>query len=386
MERWILWISGLLSFCAGALYGWSALIGPVQAAFSVTTAQAGLIFSWAIVSFTAAIIISPTVLTNWSPALRLAAFGGLAAVCVCFAMVSNSYLTFIILFSGGFGAMSGAIYITTLGVASAAKRHKIATPVMVAAFGAGGAVFGPLWRMLATDGWGLNGLLFLVSGLAIASVLLGINAWSTKATITVPRIEPISFAVKQHFGLHFVLIWLVFAFGSFGGLMVLGLASKMMDAAGLGAGLVSVALAGIAIGNTMGRLSVVGFSQIMRVQNCIVVALTLSSLGFVFVSMQSGLTVGLVLIATGYGVIAATVPAITRAAFGSAPFQPIFAIMMTAWGVAGFFAPWVSGSIFDRTGSFNGALWLAAVMIVLCGLTVLWLNQVMRDTQQDVVQ
>lgn len=380
MDRWILWASGLLCFCAGGLYGWSALIGPVQAAYGITTAQAGLIFSCAVVSFTAAIILSPAVLTRWPAALRLALFGGLAAICVGFAMIADSYLGFLITFGGGFGAMSGAIYITTLGVAATAHSHSIATPIMVAAFGAGGAVFGPLWRLLAAADWGLHSLSILICGLIIASVCVGAGVLGGKS-IKPTAPQSIIPAFQQHFGQPFMVIWLMFAFGSFGGLMVLGLASKMMDSAGQSVGAVSAALAGIAIGNTLGRLSVAGFAQITRVQNCMFIALTLSGLGLILVLSHSGLAVGLTLIAAGYGVTASTVPAITRAVFGTAPFQPIFAMMMTAWGLAGFIAPWVSGRIFDRTGSFDAALWVAVAMVGLCGLMALRLGKVMPKSK-----
>ena len=164
--------------------------------------------------------------------------------------------------------------------------------------------------------------------------------------------------------------------------MALGLASKMMDVSGLSVGVVSLVLACLAIFNTLGRLSVAGFVQVIEVQNCIFIALALSMMGFLSIYLGIGLAIGLILISAGYGVIAATIPAVTRTVFGALVFQPIFAIMMTAWGFSGFFAPWISGIIFDNTGSFSGALFLASGMMVLCGLTTLMLNNLIKTTSK----
>ena len=382
VDRWILWTSGLLSFFAGALYGWSALISPIQTAFTVTTSQAGLVFSWAIVSFTLGVIISPGSFKSLPPSLRLSGFGIIACLSLSLSVFVDSYFKFIILFSGGFGTMSGAIYITSVGIAANSKKYKISTPIMVAIFGAGGAVFGPMWRLLDKKGWGLDGLLILAAGLAAGSLLVGIGSWVTKPVIEVGRPKLFLFKWRQYLNLKFVLTWLVFAFGSFGGLMVLGLASKMMDVSGLSVGVVSLVLACLAIFNTLGRLSVAGFVQVIEVQNCIFIALALSMIGFLSIYLGIGLAIGLILISAGYGVIAATIPAVTRTVFGALVFQPIFAIMMTAWGFSGFFAPWISGIIFDNTGSFSGALFLASGMMVLCGLTTLMLNNLIKTTSK----
>lgn len=353
------------------------MINPVQTAFDVTTAQTGLIFSFAIVSFTTAILLSPAVMTHKPPPFRLAVFGALAMVSITFSALANSYVAFVILFSGGFGAMSGALYITTLGAAANSTHHATMTPIMVASFGAGGAVFGPLWRLTDDWGWGLSGLFLLSAGLCFACALLVMThrrgGENNKAH---PVDAPQAMLATKHARMCFCLIWLTFAFGSFGGLMVLGLAAKMMDGAALPIGVTTLSLAGIAIGNTLGRLSIAGVFRISGIWVCLATSIGLSMIGLICATIEQALPLGLILIAVGYGMTASSIPVLTRQTFGVRRFQRAFAFMMTAWGTAGFIAPWVGGYIFDISGRFDAALWVAVVMMALCALTVWCLKRV----------
>lgn len=143
---------GFVCFCAGGLCGWGALIAPLQAAFDVSTVQPGLVFSVAIVCFTLAVTAAPWVLARTSPLRRLALFSGAGVISLMLASVAPSYALFVLCFSAGFGTFSGAIYISAVAIAAQSPRPLRATPLMVAAFGIGGAVFGPAWRLLAEEG------------------------------------------------------------------------------------------------------------------------------------------------------------------------------------------------------------------------------------------
>jgi len=379
VERRLLSMSGLLCFCAGALYGWSAMISPVQVAFHASTAQTGLIFSFAIVSFTAAIVLSPAIMKHRPPPFRLVVFGVLATLSVTASAFSSSYIVFIILFSGGFGAMSGALYITTLGVAANSTYHAIMTPVMVASFGAGGAVFGPFWRLTDEQGWGLSGLLFLSIGLCIALAPLalikssGISCQAPTDDYQQPNLTRIGSRNCL------CLTWCIFMFGSFGGLMVLGLAAKMMDASAVPIHIATLSLAGVAIGNTLGRLSIAGLVRINGISFCFSIAIALSIFGLLCAALDEVLPFGLILIASGYGMIASSIPILIRQIYGPQAFPKIFSLMMTAWGTAGFLAPWVGGLIFDISGRFDAALWIAGTMMVLCAITAWHLRKILNE-------
>ena len=90
------------------------------------------------------------------------------------------------------------------------------------------------------------------------------------------------------------------------------------------------------------------------------------------------LCVGLVLVAAGYGLLAAAVPSVTRAAFGAVEFSRKFSLVFTAWGVAGLSAPWISGALFDATGDFRLALLSALGMTLLFGTAAAALIRFLR--------
>lgn len=372
-----LFATGLVCFCAGGLYGWSALIAPLQASFDVSTAQSGLVFSIAIVCFTLAVLIAPSLFPQMVPLRRLSIFALGGSLSLVLASVSPSYLLFVAAFSAGFGTFSGAIYISSLTVAAQSTSPLVATPIMVAAFGIGGAVFGPAWRLLEARDLGLA----MLWPLAIALVLSAIAAWrvSRDGAIGVTPSPAATLAVPTIRGATFPLIWVIFAFGSFGGLMVLGLAAKMLESAEASLALSSYTLAGIALGNTMGRISVAGLTQFLRPMASVFIALAVGGLGMILTlvgASSAALAIGVCLIAGGYGVLASAIPSLTRAIYGAEMFQRRFALIFSAWGVAGFCAPWAAGAIFDATGSFDLAVQLAfgAAFLSALAATVLHLR------------
>lgn len=366
--------SGLVCFCAGGLYGWSALIAPVQVLYDATTAQTGLIFSLAMASFSVAVLLTPRLPMPTSTPRAVACFGMVGGLCVFAAGRMPEFGFFLLWFSGGFGAASGAIYIAALGVAASAPAYKIATPAMVAAFGTGGAMFGPLWRVLDSAGYGLDGLLVLSGGLCLFSALAAFTSTSALTSLETTPAEGSKPTTTPHMTRVLAMIWALFAFGSFGGLMVLGLAAKMMDVAGAGVALGSFGLAGIALGNTSGRLSVALLTRHVQPQTCMLMAMGLTLSGLATAAFHLSplmLCIALILVAMGYGIVASTVPVVTRAAFGADEFAKRFSVVFSAWGVAGFLAPWAGGAMFDMYDSFMLPLLCAiGAALVCCWMTV----------------
>lgn len=358
-------------FCAGALYGWSALATPLQDAFDLRMAEAGLVFSLALLAFTGAVLAAPFIGARTGHMRLLALTAGLGAAFTTLAAFAPSFAAFTVLFSLGFGAMSGAIYATTLGMAAASASARIATPVMVAGFGLGGAVFGPLWRLLSYEDWGLSALLPLSGALAASSVL-ALAASLARGTTAPKLIPPLSRAPLPRRVL--ALIWLVFATGTFGGLMVLGLAAKIMDAGGAAMALAGMVLAGVAVANTLGRLSAAGLPARAGALTGLFAscALTLTGLATAaFAPTPTLLGLGLVLIAAGYGLMASAIPLMTAQAIGKAQFQRAFGIVFTAWGASGFAAPWLAGLLYDLRGNFALAYGCAMLTSAFC-LPLIW--------------
>lgn len=378
-------IAAALCFCAGGLYGWSALVPVIENTFAGSTAQAGRVFSIAIVSFTAAVLLIPR-LTDAARSLYASGMIGIAGVfCLLLASIAGSYWQFLVCFSVGFGFVSGALYINVLTMVATTQRARWLTPVMVAMFGFGGVVFGPLWRQMAAHGWEAKSLLPLAVLLLISSVV-AMHADKQSNALCLNSLSPWRFLQSQaqrrktnepqaRYDKPFFLIWAIFATGSTAGLMVLGLASKIIEHSGGSVNIASAGIAGIALGNTMGRLSVSAQLCFMGVTSVALLATLAGGAGILIVlaSVTGGSTAfGLSLVALGYGVTASVIPVMVQRQFGAANFSRVYSIIFTAWGMAGLASPWLAGILFDASGNFSSALQLALATTTLSGLLLLW--------------
>ena len=166
-----LWIAGGLMTSAGSLYSWSAMIPAIREEFSSTTEQAGMVFSFAILAFSIAVIFVPRAGRQLQGLRGGGIIGTAGCVFLGLAVVSPNYFIFLVCFALGFGAASGGIYISVLDIAGRARNPKLMVPVMVAAFGFGGALFGPLLRLLVEAGGGLASLLAVAAPLICISAL-----------------------------------------------------------------------------------------------------------------------------------------------------------------------------------------------------------------------
>lgn len=355
-------LAGMICFCAGGLYGWSALISALQQAFPISTADAGFVFSIAIAAFTIAVLMTPYLPIFLRDFRGLNLLGVIASIWLFASSIAPNFTIFVIFFGIGFGAASGAIYMVTLGIAAETTNPKITTPIMVAAFGLGGAAFGPIWRVLGAMELGLLSILVLPIMFVLVSLIsLFLFKEKDKTTDAVEQYLGEEASIPQPFHL-IALLWMLFACGSVGGLMVLGLASKMLDIAGSGVFLASITLSGIAISNTSGRLSVAGLNQISSPISISLFAALVGAIGLIIATQSESaeqISLALILVALGYGAMASAVPLITSSFFGQKNFARTFPIVFTAWGAAGLSAPWIAGAIFDATGSFSGAIYLA---------------------------
>jgi len=79
-----------------------------------------------------------------------------------------------------------------------------------------------------------------------------------------------------------------------------------------------------------------------------------------------------VLIGVGYAVTAPVTPAAASDLFGGPRFSTIFGTLHTVLTAGGAFGAWLAGQIFDRTGTYTGALWVALGSAVLAPI-LMWI-------------
>ena len=342
-------------FGGGSLYGWSGYQPAVRAQFAVSNAAASMVFSLALVSFTLGVLLGPMLLTRVPPRFRLPLLAGPAALSLCVSGASTGFSGFVMAYGISFGFVSGAIYNHTISMASASHAATLLVPVSVAAFGFGGAVFGPVHVWLTANGWGLWSIAPALICLTVVALLaFGAQAQTGTEKTTSARPTPMVRPDKT-----IAILWIIFAAGSCSGLIVLGFAAQILPPAAEGVGLESLAIFLAALGNTMGRLSSAVTAGRFGPARGIAGALVLSmiALAGLTITATPGVVIGLLfLVAFAYGQLAATTPLLVKSQVGGAAFPGAFGWVFTGWGVAGLVGPWSAGWLLDATGTLRFSL------------------------------
>jgi OFA family oxalate/formate antiporter-like MFS transporter len=166
----------------------------------------------------------------------------------------------------------------------------------------------------------------------------------------------------------FYLLWLMYAFASFAGLMIIGHMAKIAAAQLPGVNLGFLLVAILAIGNSLGRI-VAGIisDKIGRTRAMLVVFLFQAlMMGVLAISTTAVLLViAAFLIGFNYGANLSLFPSTTSDYFGTKNLGVNYGLVFTAWGVGGVFGAQVAGKIVDTTGSYNWAYAVAATLCIL---------------------
>ena len=286
----------------------------------------------------------------------------------------------------------------------ASKRGMI-SGLVVAGFGLASVYTAPLTTQLIA-GVGLNGT-FMYLGIAflVAIVLFAQLLSNPPAGYTPP--VPAGFVAKEtasgaptvqrDFEWHhmvktpqFYLLWMMYGFAAFAGLMMTGLIGKVAPellsasdyAAMSSAELGGIALASgfllvmaLAVGNGAGR-PLIGIisDRIGRVPSMIIVFLLQAAL--VAVVLPNSHSLALLLLVTAfsgacYGANLALFPAATYDLLGTEHGGVNYGLVFTAWGVGGALGNYAAGWVKDAYGTFTPAYYIAGGLLVVAAILAL---------------
>jgi OFA family oxalate/formate antiporter-like MFS transporter len=270
-------------------------------------------------------------------------------------------------------------------------RKGLITGLVVSGFGLASVYIAPLTQSLL-GGYGIAstfrflGIGFLVATVALAQLLGNPPAGFTPGVAS--SVAASAGSVTPYAGpgvsrdydwrdmirtRQFALLWLMYAFAAFAGLMIIGhmakIAALQMPGADLGFMLVAV----LAIGNAAGRVVAgivsdrIGGTRTMLV----VFALQAVMMGLLAASGSPAMLVPVAaLVGFGYGANLSLFPSTTAGYFGTKNLGVNYGLIFTAWGVGGVFGSMTAGSIVDSTGSYAIAYGVAAGLCLLAaGLT-----------------
>lgn len=387
-QGWLVTIAGTAALLAlGVLYSWSVFKANIPVEWGWLEAQKSLPYSVAAVVFSIMTFVGARLLARFSPRLIVSAGGVMAGLGVIISSFSSSPWVFTIAFGVVLGSGLGFVYASAGPTAIkwfASSKTGLISGIVVAGFGMGSFWVAPLARSLMAS-YGLQTTMFYLGiGMLIAVVGFAQLMKNPPDNFVPEGEEPLQtttkntnkdFSIKETVRTwQFYVIWIVFAFGSGAGLMIIGnLASIVKDQIGLPA-FSAIAVSALALGNGGGRVLYGILSDKIGRKNTLMIAFVMQAFligGLFFAGSDSILAnvpvlmVFVALIGANYGANLSVIPPLMKDFYGAKNLAMNYGVVYTAWGLGGFMVSQLGSTIKDIYGSYEYAYILAATMLIL---------------------
>jgi len=381
---WVVTFAGMgINLGLGVLYSWSVISKELQREWHWTASDASLPYCVACTVFALVMVFAGRAQDRIGPRI-VASLGGVCAGLglIISSLASAANITPVVI---GFGLLIGAGM--GLGYAAATppavkwfppQKKGLITGLVVGGFGLAAVYISPLTNSLLPV-FGINKT-FLVLGIVF---LIGIVILSQFLRNPPPGYVPSGMPAadspehpdnRKEYEWHemlktpqFYLLWLMFACGSFAGLMIIGHMAKIAAAQlpGVNLGFILVAL--LAIGNAGGRVLAGLISDKLGRTRTMFLIFTGQAIAMFFFDQLTTvflLVCGSVLVGAFYGANLSLFPSTTADYYGTRNLGVNYGLVFTSWGFGGAFGGMVAGRIVDATKSYNEAF-LAAMIICL---------------------
>lgn len=367
---WIVVAAGLgINLMFGVLYTWSIFSATLSATYQWSGLQASLPYTVAIAMFALVMLVGGKLQDLFGPRLVATMGGVLTGAGLVLSSVFPTLTGVILCFGVLTGAGIGMGYSATTPAAIKwfpPARKGLITGIVVTGFGLASLYIAPLTKALIAE-YGVFAT-FRILGLGFG-LLIGALA----QFLSVPKAAAVAAASASARDYtwremlktpQFYLLWLMFLAGSMTGLMLIGHLAKIATLqTGVNMGVTLVAM--IAIANALGR-PVAGFvsDRIGRGRTMAILYLLQGATLLMFARFDSFATIlaGSMLITFSYGAMLAVYPSAVGDFYGTRNIGFNYAILFTAWGVAGVSGPLAAGWILDRTGGYGAAFLITAVL------------------------
>ena len=386
--RWQPLLGGvLMNLALGVIYAWSVFVAPFGEDFGWNRTQVSVVFTIAILSVGSWFVVAGFLQDRYGPQ-RVAAFGGiLYALGFYLASQTESLIWLYVTFGAIAGAGNGFGYAIPIPVCSKwfPDRRGLAVGLVVGGYGAGSGIYGPLAREVLIPAYGWQGTMQISA--AVFLVMTLIAAWLLRnppAGYKPPSAAPAPAAgsapaaaapVGHEFATGqmvrtptFYLLWIAYCLGAAAGLMVISQLVPVGEAAGLGAA-AGLGLTIGAIGNTGGRVLSGWMSDTFGRLNTLRLMVLLSAVALPLFFLLAGQValfyLLLVVIYYCYGTLLSVFASTCADFYGTRNMGVNYGLLFSAWGVAGIVGPVIAGRVFDATGTYEVAFYVAAGLSVV---------------------
>ncbi len=381
MNRWRVVVGGVsMNLALGSLYAWSVFVAPLEKEFGWTRAQTSLVYTIAIVCFALSFMVAGRIQDLKGPKICAAIGGVLVSAGFFLASWTNSLAGLYLCLGVIVGLGNGFGYATPMPVASKwfPDKRGLVVGLMVAGYGAGSAILGPLaTRLIATLGWRptvqiLGGLFFVMTMIGTALMKnppVGYRPpnWQPKPGAASAGAD---FTTREMLATPtFYFMWVAFCLGTTAGQMAISQLVPFASSAGLGALAATLALPVSATGNASGRIFSGWMSDTMGRLRTLQVMVLLSAIAmptlFLLRAQPVLFFVLVALVYWCYGTQLSVFASTTADFYGTKNLGLNYGVLFTAWGAAGILGPMIGARVFDTFGDYRYAFYAAGALAII---------------------
>ncbi|HET7670045.1 MAG TPA: MFS transporter [Burkholderiales bacterium] len=345
----------------GTLYAFSVFLKPMESLLGASRAEMSFVFGLATVTLTVGMNVASQLYRRLPAPLLAVACALASGAGLWLAASATSFAQFALGYGVLFGPGAGVLFILAQQAVNqtVVSRRGLANGYVVSLY--------PLGAMLGAPilGWAIGafGVRAALAGLAVVLIAAGAVFALLIGAAAIRMVDETSSAAEGRLGREFYLLTGVFFLAAAAGLMVLSQAAAIVQAYG-GAGALAVGATTFITGAVGGARIAGGWLVDHFSARRVGVGAHLCSLaGALTLSLfPSPVTsaIALALIGIGYGIVSGLTAGAIAQYWHKNQFGLVAGRLYIAWCAAAISLPVLAGALFDRSGSYAAALWIAA--------------------------
>ncbi|MBS1187708.1 MAG: Nitrate/nitrite transporter NarK [Burkholderiaceae bacterium] len=383
MPNWLRkgWIVVFAGFCInltfGCLYTWSIFSANLSNAQGWTASQAAMPYTTAIGVFALVILLGGNLQDRFGPKI-VTIFSGIfiglgLIVCGLFPTLYGIVLGFGVITGSGIGLGYASVAPAALKWFEPNKKGMI-VGIVLTGFGLAPLYVAPLTRHLISvygifTTFKLLGILFGVTVVLMAQCMN--NPPETESAnekyqkllsryVDTPGEYTWKAMVRTN---EFYLLWVMYLFGAMTGLMLMGHMAKILQVQTGSSENVVLMVAAFSISNALGRPTAGFISDKLGRGRTMAVLYIVQGLTLLMLSRANtffGVFLASIIITYSYGAMLTVFPSAIGDFYGTKNLGFNYALLFTAWGVAGIFGPQLAGYLLDVTGGYTTIFYICA--------------------------
>ncbi|MGC8841985.1 MAG: MFS transporter [Candidatus Sumerlaeaceae bacterium] len=363
----------LVQLAMGALYAWSTFGAALQQHYGLEPGKAASIVGVAILTFTLVMIAGGRGVARFGPRVMTLCGAALFSIGYLVSSFAGGRYAVLVLGAGVLvGAGIGCTYTApiTASLAWFPQRKGLITGLSVAGFGAGALLLSQWAEWLLKQQWDVHHVLWMIAVVNGGAAFLGGLFLLTPAQPVAAagsEIESKVIRLREVFSRQPFWAGVVGMFSAtFGGLLVIGNLKSLGLSYGLAADVAATAIGIFAIGNAGGRLVWGGvYDRLGRW--ALPLALVLQGIVLAGLAHAQGAAFFIPLAATCgflFGSAFVLYAADLASEYGRHGIAIIYPWVFLAYGIAGLLGPFVGGKLYEMTGSYVYACYIATMVSV----------------------